>query len=55
MPTKDREVVESTPFSDFVRHASVEEKRKLFNKVIQGSVAEQKALIVKAEAIRAAY
>lgn len=44
-----REKVKSTPFSEFVRNASSKEKRKLFDKVIKETVAEQRAMIKQAE------
>ena len=50
MTLKEREHVKSTPFSDFVRYASSEEKHKLFAKVIKETVAEQRAMIEKAKA-----
>jgi type III secretory pathway component EscR len=46
---KQREKVSSTPFSDFVRNATSKEKRKLFDKVIKETVAEQREMIKKAE------
>jgi len=46
---KAREKVESTPLSEFVRNASSKEKRKLFDRVIKESVAEQRAMIEKAK------
>ena len=49
MFTNNREKVKSTPFSEFVCHASSKEKRKLLDKVIKERVAEQRALIKKAE------
>ena len=45
-----RKKVKSTPFSEFVRHASTKEKRKFFDKVIKDSISEQRALIQQAEA-----
>ncbi|MFM2482839.1 hypothetical protein [Celerinatantimonas sp. YJH-8] len=44
-----REKVKSTPFSDFVRHASASEKRKFFDKVVKETIREQQELIAKAE------
>jgi uncharacterized FlgJ-related protein len=46
---KKREKVKSTPFSDFIRNASAREKRKVFDKVIKESVAEQRAMIEQAK------
>ncbi len=45
-----RKKVKSTPFSDFVRNASSQEKKKFFEKIIKESVAEQRALVQQAEA-----
>jgi len=44
-----REKVKSTPFSEFVRNSSAKDKRKFFDKVIKETVAEQRAMIKKAE------
>lgn len=49
MVTKTREKVQSTPFSNFVRNASDQEKRKFFGKVIKQAVAEQRAMIEQAK------
>ena len=44
-----RKKVHSSPFSDFFRNVSSKEKRKIFDKVIKESVAEQQAMLKKAE------
>ncbi|MFC3022929.1 hypothetical protein ACFODT_03675 [Vibrio zhugei] len=44
-----REKVKSTPFSDFIRHASSSEKRKLFDKVVRKTIKEQQDMIAKAD------
>jgi uncharacterized FlgJ-related protein len=50
MIANKREKVKSTPFSDFVRHASSREKRKFFDKVVRETIKEQKEMIAKAKA-----
>ena len=54
MFTTKREKVKSTPFSDFVRHASANEKIKFFDKVVQDTIQEQKTMIDKADEVSGA-
>lgn len=49
MNVNEREKVKSTPFSDFVRHASSREKRKFFDKVVRETIKEQQEMIAKAK------
>lgn len=49
MIANKREKVKSTPFSDFVRHASSREKRKFFDKVVRETIKEQQEMITKAK------
>jgi uncharacterized FlgJ-related protein len=49
MIANKREKVKSTPFSDFVRHASSREKRKFFDKVVRETIKEQQEMIAKAK------
>jgi len=51
MFTTKREKVKSTPFSEFVRHGSANEKIKFFDKVVQVTIQEQKTMIEKADAV----
>lgn len=44
-----REKHSSTAFSNFVRNSTASEKRKLFNKIIEETIQEQRAVIEKAE------
>lgn len=49
MFSEKREKVKSTPFSEFVRHASSREKRKFFDKVIKETIEEQQTMLAKAK------
>lgn len=51
MLAKKRDKVLSTPFSNFIRNASDEEKRQFFSKVIKQTIAEQRAMIEQAKKI----
>ena len=43
---KKRAKVESTPFSDFIRNASLAEKERVYNKILTEAALEQKRIIV---------
>ena len=47
---KQREKVKSTPFSEFIRHGSVEEKQAFFSKGIEETVKVQRAMIEESKA-----
>ena len=49
MVTANRVKVKSTPFSEFVRHASTDEKKIFFGKVVKATIKEQQAMITKAK------
>lgn len=51
MTTTKREKVKSTPFSDFMRHASTQEKSEFFSKVVKDTIAEQRQMIAKAQSM----
>ena len=44
-----KESTSSTAFSEFVRNSTASEKRKMFNKIIEETIDEQRAIIAKAE------
>lgn len=51
MVVTKREKVKSTPFSDFMRHASSQEKSEFFTKVVQDTIEEQRQMIAKAQSM----
>ncbi|PFG07869.1 hypothetical protein [Marinobacter sp. LV10MA510-1] len=51
MAASKREKVQSTPFADFMRHASSEEKSDFFSKVVKETIEEQRQMIAKAQSV----
>lgn len=51
MTALKREKVKSTPFSDFMRHASSQEKSDFITKVAQETIEEQRQMIAKAQSM----
>lgn len=49
MAESKRKKVETTAFSDFMRHASSQEKSEFFTKVVKETIKEQRAMIAKAQ------
>ena len=49
MFSSKREKVKSTPFSEFIRHASSRDKKKFFDKVVKETIKEQQIMIEKAK------
>lgn len=49
MAEPKRKKVESTPFSDFIRYASSQEKSEFFTEVVKETIKEQREMIAKAQ------
>jgi hypothetical protein len=49
---KKPKLVESTPFSDFIRNAKAAEKKRVYTAVLERATERQNAFIRKSQAIR---
>lgn len=44
--------VESTPFSEFIRNAKADDKKKVYTEVLEKATERQKAVILKSQTAR---